>query len=154
MLTDLNTRYKLLVMCGLNFTQKTFKQLHFSGSTKPRRKILKTNGKPVFVTTTPAYFQRVVKHNSRSPVQLKFDLAVMKYLASTSLSFNHVDTEGFRQFVKYLDPKMHVKSSRTFSRAKLPLLYKIVKAGVANKLETDLKDPVGVALTTDMWSSK
>jgi hypothetical protein len=79
----------------------------------------------------------------------------MKYLASTNLSFNHANSEGFREFVKYLDPKMNVKSGRTYARAKLPLLHRLVQEGVTNKLETDLKGcAVGFGLTTDLWSSK
>ncbi len=126
------------------------------GSSQPSKKNRKkTKSKPGFVTTAPVYFQRVTKHGVRSPAQLKFDLEIMKYLASTNLSFNHVNSEGFKQFVKYLDPNMHVKSARTFARAKLPLLYKIVREGVTNKLEMDLKDcAVGFGLTTDLWSSK
>ena len=111
--------------------------------------------RPSFVTTTPAYFIKVVKHNVRSPAQLKFDLAVIKYLARANLAFNHVNEPAFREFVKYLDPKVHVKSSRTFARSKLPLLFKLVKEAVTNKIEADLKDnSVGVAFTTDLWSSK
>jgi hypothetical protein len=111
--------------------------------------------RPKFVTTTPAYFVRVVKHNVRSPAQLKFDLAVMKYLTRSNLAFNHVNEPAFKEFVKYLDPKVHVKSSRTFARSKLPLLFKLVKEAVTNKIEADLKEnAAGVAFTTDLWSSK
>jgi len=124
---------------------------------KPKRLFLKSpkGSRPSFVTTTPAYFIRVVKHNIRSPAQLKFDLAVMEYLATTNLSFNHVNNPGFHKFVKKLDPKMHIKSARTFARSKLPLLYKQVQEAVTDKIVKDLKDnAVGVAFTTDMWSSK
>nr|XP_047138988.1 uncharacterized protein LOC124814927 [Hydra vulgaris] len=116
---------------------------------------LPIGGRASFVTTTPPYFQRIVKHNVRSPVQLKFDLAVMKYLAGSNLAFNHVNEAAFRNFVKYLDPKFHVKSARSMVRAKFSLLNRLVKEAVTNKIVTDLKDnAVGVAFTTDLWSSK
>jgi hypothetical protein len=103
----------------------------------------------------PVYFQKKLKHNARAPAQLKFDLAVIKYLASCNLSFNHVNLPGFIEFIKFLDPKYHVKSSRTFSRAKLPLLYRLCKQSVTKKIQNDLsEDTLGVALTTDCWSSK
>ncbi len=126
-------------------------------STARKKLFLKTpkGSRPSYVTTTPAYFQRVVKHNVRSPVQLKFDLAVIKYLARCNLSFNHVNQPGFQEFVKYLDPKLHVKSARTFARSKLPLLYRLVKEAVTTKIQTDLKEhAVGVSFSTDMWTSK
>jgi hypothetical protein len=131
--------------------------VHPNKRTTRRKLFIKTSkgARPSYVTTTPSYFQRVVKHNVRSPVQLRFDLAVIKYLASCNLSFNHVNLPGFQEFVKYLDPKLHVKSSRTFARSKLPLLYKLVKEAVTNKVLDDLKEnPGGLALTTDLWSSK
>jgi len=50
---------------------------------------------------------------------------------------------------------MHIKSARTFARSKLPLLYKQVQEAVTDKIVKDLKDnAVGVAFSTDMWSSK
>jgi len=131
--------------------------VHTNKRTSRRKFFQKTpkGTRPSFVTTMPAYFQRVVKHGVRSPVQLKFDLAIMKYLASCNLSFNHVNQPGFQEFVKYLDPKMHVKSARTFARSKLPLLFKLVKEAVTIKIQTDLKKNLGgLAFSTDMWSSK
>jgi hypothetical protein len=102
---------------------------------------------------TPSVF-RVVKYNIRDPKQLKFDMQVMKYLATTSLSFNHVSLQGFQEFVKSFDPRLHVKSPRTFSRSKLPLLYKIVKEAVDKKIEADIHHTPGIGLTTDFWSSR
>ena len=101
----------------------------------------------------PSVF-RVVKYNTRDPKQLKFDMQVMKYLATTSLSFHHVSLQGFQEFVKSFDPRLHIKSPRTFSRSKLPLLYKIVKEAVDKKIEADIHHTPGLALTTDFWSSR
>ena len=76
-------------------------------------------------------------------------------MATTNLAFNHVNNPGFHKFVKKLDPKFHIKSARTFVRSKLPLLYKLVTEAVTNKIVKDLKEgAVGVAFTTDMWSSR
>ncbi len=102
---------------------------------------------------TPSAFQ-VVKYGMRDPKQLKFDMQVMKYLASTMLSFHHVSLLGFQEFVKDFDPRLHIKSPRTFSRSKLPLLYKIVKEAVDKKIEADIHHTPCVAFTTDMWTSR
>lgn len=102
---------------------------------------------------TPSAF-RVVKYSIRDPKQLKFDMQVMKYLATTTLSFHHVSLLGFQDFVKEFDPRLHVKSARTFSRSKLPLLYKIVKEAVDKKIEADIHHTPCAAFTTDMWTSR
>ena len=102
---------------------------------------------------TPSAF-RVVKYGIRDPKQLKFDMQVMKYLATTTLSFHHVSLQGFQEFVRDFDPRLHVKSARTFSRSKLPLLYKIVKEAVDKKIEADIHHTPCVAFTTDTWTSR
>ena len=68
------------------------------------------------LSATPSVFRKVIKHNVRAIPQLKFDMEVAKLVVSSSLSFSFVNSEGFHKFVKYLDPKMHVKNNRTFMR--------------------------------------
>jgi hypothetical protein len=65
---------------------------------------------------TPSVFRKVVKHNIRSIPQLKFDMEVTKMLVSCGLPFKVVNKVGFHTFIKYLDPKLSVKSNRTFMR--------------------------------------
>ena len=87
-------------------------------------------------------------------MQLKFDMDVMEYLVSSNLAFNHVNTAGFQTFVRKLDPKLHVKDKSTFSRAKLPLLFRNVQKAVTKMLNKDLENSTGVCFTTDIWSSR
>lgn len=123
--------------------------------TKKKRLSSDTPGTPLVpLKDTPQVFRKVVKHNVRSVPQLKFDMEVTKYLVSTGLPFAHVNHQGFHKFIKFLDPKYIVKNNRTFMRAKLPLLYKIVKEAVEIKLSNDLEDSTGVCFTTDLWSSR
>ncbi len=128
----------------------------FSLDTPKRPKNHSLSGSRLFGAkpATPVAFRQVIKHNSRHPVQLKFDVQVMRYFATTSLAFNHANTEGFHTFVKYLDPKLHIKSDRTLARSKLPLLYKNVQNAIARRLEIDLAETSGVGFTTDIWTSK
>jgi len=103
---------------------------------------------------SPSVFRQVIKYNMTDKRQLRFDLEVMKFLASSNLPFNLVETEGFQNLIKFLDPRLNVKSSRTFARSKLPLLYKNVKTAVDKHLEEELPSCAGVAFTTDLWSSR
>ena len=61
---------------------------------------------------------------------------------------------GFINFVRKLDPKLHVKDKSTFSRAKLPLLYRNVKSAVTKKLDKELEGCTAVSFTTDIWTSR
>lgn len=65
---------------------------------------------------TPSVFRKVVKHNIRAVPQLKFDMELTKMLVSCGLPFKLVNKPGFHTFIKYLDPKVSVKSNRTFMR--------------------------------------
>jgi hypothetical protein len=65
---------------------------------------------------SPSVFRQVIKYNMTDKRQLRFDLEVMKFLASSNLPFNLVETEGFQNLIKFLDPRLNVKSSRTFAR--------------------------------------
>lgn len=136
-----------------------------SGRRKPPAKMMATTGTGAESTSPSAGPSRprvpeafrpktVVKHNAQSSVQLKFDLEVMKLLVRCNLPFSLVNTHGLRDFVAYLDPKMHLKDQRTFARSKLPLLYYNVKKAVEEKLAKDLDGLAGVAFTTDLWSSR
>jgi hypothetical protein len=56
--------------------------------------------------------------------------------------------------VKVLDPKINIKSRYTYSRGKLDLHYKEVKTLVDGVLKAAVPGLPGIALTTDMWTSR
>ena len=99
-------------------------------------------------------FNRFLKIDCRSKAQLKFDLDVTKFLVQANLPFNLVSTSAFQQFVHSIDKKFHIKNPTTFSKAKLPLLYKQVKDAVQLKMKKELSGTNGIAFTSDMWSSR
>lgn len=72
---------------------------------------------------TPSVFRKVIKHNIRAIPQLKFDMEVTKMLVSCGLPFKVVNKPGFHSFVKYMDPKLTVKSNRTFMRFNVINIY-------------------------------
>ena len=48
--------------------------------------------------------------------QLDFDQHLLTYLIESSLSFNHVESTGFRNYMQKLLPRAQIKSATTFSR--------------------------------------
>ena len=72
-------------------------------------------------------FGRYLKVDIRSKAQLKFDMDVLKYLVKSNLPFNHVKSQGFIDFLQCTADtrKYHIKNPSTYSRAKLPLLYRV-----------------------------
>ena len=101
-------------------------------------------------------FGRYLKVDIRSKAQLKFDMDVLKYLVKSNLPFNHVKSQGFIDFLQCTADtrKYHIKNPSTYSRAKLPLLYRQVKQLVTEKIAKDLPGTTGFSFTADMWSSR
>jgi hypothetical protein len=146
-----------------NLLAKTIRVLE--GTSKQQRDELDhdTPGPAIKLSATPSsqiskshsvLFRQVIKFNNQDKKQLQFDMEVMKFIALSNLSFNIVSSEGFIGLIKFLEPRYHVKSHRTFARSKLPLLYSNVKEAVDFKLQEELPSCDGVAFTTDLWSSR
>ena len=96
-----------------------------------------------------------IKAQPRGPDQLKFDMEVTKYLVQGNLAFHHVQTKAFKDFCANTELKRYtIKNPTTYSKAKLPLLYKQVKTGVRAKIQSDMPGTTGFALTADLWSSR
>ena len=93
-----------------------------------------------FIKTTEFYSPNDAK-------QLRTDLEVVAMLAQCNLPFSHIESQGFKRFISHLDPKVTVKSADTYSKTKLPLLYKNVQREVHRVLEKDLPQCDGVAFT-------
>ena len=99
-------------------------------------------------------FNRFLKLDIRSKAQLKCDLEITKFLVAANLPFNLVSTQAFKNLVAFFDKKYHVKNHTTFSKAKLPLLYKQVKEAVTQKMKKELPGTTGIGFTSDFWSSR
>ena len=65
-----------------------------------------------------------------------------------------MDSEAHKAFWLEENPKYFLKHSTTFSRGKLPLLYKQVKNAVDSKIHREMVHTTGVAFTRDHWSSR
>ena len=78
----------------------------------------------------------------------------MKLIFRNNIPFSLVDTEAFRDFVGYLDPRLIFKSATTFSRYNLPLWYENVKAAVECILIEELPQCSGIAISIDIWTSR
>ena len=113
-----------------------------------------TTKSPRFASLLDTPFNRYLKLDIRSKAQLKFDLDVTKFLVQANLPFNLVSTKAFTDFVQSIDKKFHIKNPTTFSKAKLPLLYKQVKEAVTLKMKKELCGTSGIGFTSDMWSSR
>jgi hypothetical protein len=121
-----------------------------------------TSKRPKLLTSTPKsskgqiplVFQKKVKCNIRDKRQLQFDLDLMKMMVMTNQSFELVNDKYFIEYNEKLAPHLHTKTSRTFARNKLPLLYLNVKKAVDAKLSIDLPKCKGVGFTGDFWSSR
>lgn len=103
-------------------------------------------------TTIAQYFPS--KYPLGDKRQLKFDKTVIEYLVETSLPFAHVESEGFKNFVANLDPRVNIKCGKTFSSLKLPKLYKAMKVEMNTKTKKDFAIDIGVSFTTDCWTSR
>ena len=122
-----------------------------TSSTTPLRPL------PLYPPATPfGSFGRYLKVDIRSKAQLKFDMDILKYLVQSNLPFNHVKSQGFIDFLQCTADtrKYHIKNPSTYSRAKLPLLYRQVKQLVTEKIDKDLPGTTGFSFTADMWSSR
>ena len=86
------------------------------------------------------------KYSSQSVRQLGTDMVIMSYNARSSSPFTLVDEPCFKEMVEYLNPKVIVKHSSTFSSYKLPLLYESVMDTVQNLIEKEVSSCQQVAL--------
>lgn len=99
-------------------------------------------------------FASVKKWPLKSEQQNEFDMVLTLSMASCSLPFNVVETEGFQFLVNYLQPRANMKKARTFSKFKLPLAYDNMTKVVMAQIQRDVPHCSGVAVTTDGWTSR
>ena len=97
----------------------------------------------------------ITRVGKRSPGQLKFDIEVTKYIVNGNLSFNHVRSRAFKDFCgNTLLRTFWIKNPTTYSKAKVPLLYRQVKAAVNLQIKHDLPHTTGFAFSADAWTSR
>ena len=72
-------------------------------------------------------WNRIQKYDVRGRVQLRFDLWLTEYWVRLGLPWSMLDTPAHKEFWNKVDPKLHLKHSSTYRRAKLTLLHDQVK---------------------------
>ena len=108
--------------------------------------------KPMVSGKTP--WNRVQKYDARGRVQLRFDLWLTEYWVRLGLPWSMLDTPAHKEFWNRIDPKLHLKHSSTYRRAKLHLLYDQVKNVVENQIRREVTGTTGIAFTADHWTSR
>ena len=95
------------------------------------------------------------KIRARSEQQLKWDLHITRLICQGSLPFAFVQSDAWKDFHNCPElRKYHIKNPTTYSKAKLPLLYKQVHAAIQNKIKKDIPGTKGFAFTADMWTAR
>ena len=61
-----------------------------------------------------------------------------KYFVRLGIPWSVLDSEAHKAFWREENPKYFLKHSTTFSKGKLPLLYKQVKAAVDSKIQREM----------------
>jgi hypothetical protein len=134
-------------------TKRTLDEDGDSSEGRPFKKS-KTNFQPEPEIKNALGVGKFFKVQVRSKQQLRFDMAVTRYFVKCGLPFSHASQEGFHEFMEELDRKFHIKNPTTYTRAKLPLLYKQVQKAVMDAIKKDMVGTVGIAFTTDLWTSR
>jgi hypothetical protein len=80
--------------------------------------------------------------------QLRADVEVTRLLSCCNLPFSLAEDDDFKHFMQFALPQMVVKAPTTYSRQKLPILYKHVKDALFEKIKRDMDTLGGVGLTT------
>ena len=92
---------------------------------------------------------RSCTYSKESFKRQKIEEALIHMIAKDMQPPSIVEDEGFRGFVKTLDPRYEIPSRRTIMRRILPDKYEDAKIKVQQKLD----EASHVALTTDIWTS-
>ena len=94
------------------------------------------------------------KYDNQEEMQQKFDMALCTMFVHLSLPWAILDHEAYKDFWNVINPRYNQKTSTTFSKRKLPLLYAMTKKAIDAKVTKDLGYTTGVAFTCDHWTSK
>ena len=120
------------------------------GGSQSSQSLLMSGIKPIGKTP----WNRIQKYDVRGRVQLRFDLWLTEYWVRLGLPWSMLDTPAHKEFWNRVDPKLHLKHSSTYRRAKLTLLHDQVKNAVENQIRREVTGTSGVAFTADHWTSR
>lgn len=99
--------------------------------------------------TVTSMYAATFPYDKSSAKKQKLDSSLVWMLATDMQPAQVVDDQGFRRFVKDLDPRYELPSRRTIMRDMLPSLYR----EEIDKLNTELSKTSHVSITTDIWTS-
>ena len=85
------------------------------------------------------------------PLQQKFDRLLLELVGSNFLAFSFIDSPEFHNFIGFLNKSFNIKAACTY-RKQMSKYAKSILSEVIKSLE-DFCD-VGMAATTDIWSSR
>ena len=125
----------------------------FSGTQSKKIKLSDDSDGSAPKTLPKTPLDRVVKYEARGKMQLRWDLWLTEYWVKLGLPWSMLDHPAHKEFWTRENPKYHLKNSSTFSRAKVPLLYRQVKNAVDSKVKEGILHTTGVAFTVDHWMS-
>ena len=85
------------------------------------------------------------------PLQQKFDRLLLELIGCNFLAFSFIDSPEFHSFVEFLNKEFNIKAASTYMRQ----MTKYAKELLSDVLQvlSDFCD-VGMAATTDIWSSR
>ena len=75
----------------------------------------------------------------------------MKLFTKYFQPFSIVDDEGFKNFVKFLNPSYKLPDRQTISKINIPALYQKI---LNETKELISKEAISGCLTTDCWTSR
>ena len=94
---------------------------------------------------------RNAKVDPQGPLQKKFDRLLLELVGSNFLAFSFIDSPEFHSFVGFLNKSFNIKAAGTY-RKQMSKYAKDILSEVIQLL-VDFCD-VGMAATTDIWSSR
>ena len=86
--------------------------------------------------------------------QERFDMELAKFVVMCNLPFSICDSDWFKRFVGWIDPRYTVKSWTTIGKKEVRILFGIVMEAVKKNLDEDLKEVTAMGLTIDNWQSR
>ena len=135
--------WKHLEKCHPEEHSKVKKIQPSTGNDKSKKKIIQP--------TLDDMINRQVPYGPNHRKQKEFDDKFKDLIVNDCLPFNIADSKFFRNVVETLDPKIQVKSRRTYTKEIKQEAGK-VKAGIQKIISKHAGGLVG--LTTDMWDDK
>uniref|UniRef100_A0A3Q3QX58 HAT C-terminal dimerisation domain-containing protein n=1 Tax=Monopterus albus TaxID=43700 RepID=A0A3Q3QX58_MONAL len=111
-------------------------------SKEERREILQTDPRLKFII--------LLFHLGDSPRAINITRSLAEMIAKDLQPLSVVEDEGFRNFVKTLDPHYRIPSRKNLMKGKIPALYEECHSRVKKCLD----GANSVVLTTDMWTSR